>query len=67
MDSQRRGRVSDPFLVARICFLNVKLLELLERFIQHDVPVKHIFNYCFQAGAYLHRSFVLILVSEARA
>ena len=55
MDSQRSRRVGDAFLVARIRFLNIKLLEFFQRFIKHDVPVEHVFNHCFQAGAYLHR------------
>src|SRR5256885_1611619 len=62
MDSKRRGGVRDPLFVARVGFLDIELLEFFERFIQHDVPVKHIFNYSFQAGAYLHFYFVLILV-----
>src|SRR5437764_9263830 len=62
MNPKRRGGVSDPFLVARVGFLDIELLEFFERFIQHDVPVKHIFNYSFQAGAYLHFYLVLILV-----
>jgi hypothetical protein len=61
MDPERCGRVRDPFLVAGVRFLDVKLLEFFERFIKHDVPVKHVFNYCFQAGAYLHQSFFLTL------
>lgn len=62
MNPQRCGGVRDPLLVARVGLLNIKLLEFFERFIQHDVPVKHVFNYCFQAGAYLHFYFVLILI-----
>jgi len=64
MDPERRGRVRDPLLVAGVRFLDVKLLEFFERFIKHDVPVKHVFNYCFQAGAYLHRFFVLICLCQ---
>jgi len=67
MNSKRCRGVSDPLLVARVGFLDIKLLEFFERFIQHDVPVKHVFDYCFQAGAYLHFYFVLTLLSAARA
>ena len=67
MNPQRCCGVRDPLLVAREGFLDVELLEFFERFIQHDVPVKHVFNYSFQAGAYLHFYFVLILASEPRA
>ena len=55
MNPQRGCGVRDPLLVARVGFLDIELLEFFERFIQHDVPVKHVFNYCFQAGPYLHR------------
>ena len=54
MDPERGGCVRDPLLVAGVRFLDVELLEFFERFVKHDVPVKHVFNYCFQAGAYLH-------------
>ena len=57
MDPEGCGCMRDPFLVAGVRFLDVELLEFFERFVKHDVPVKHFFNYCFQAGAYLHRSF----------
>ena len=67
MDPERGGCVRDPLLVAGVRFLDVELLEFFQRFIQHDVPVKHVFNYCFQAGAYLHRCLCPIqFVSEAR-
>ena len=65
MDPEGCGCVRDPFLVAVVRFLDVELLEFFERFIQHDVPVKHVFNYCFQAGTYLHRSFVLICYARS--
>ena len=64
MNPKRRGGVSDPFLVARVGFLDIELLEFFERFIQHDVPVKHIFNYSFQAGAYLHFNESLFLCQK---
>ena len=68
MDPERCCRVRDPLFVTRVRFLDVELLEFFQRFIQHDVPVKHVFNYCFQAGAYLHRCLCPIqFVSEARA
>src|SRR2546430_5143204 len=67
MDPERGCCVCDPLFVARVGFLDVELLEFFERFIQHDVPVKHFFNYCFQARAYLHRWLCPYLLSEARA
>ena len=54
VNAERRGGVSDPLLVARVSFLDVKLLELFERLVQHDVAVEHVFNYSFEAGANLH-------------
>ena len=65
MNPKRGCGVRDPLLVAGVGFLDIELLEFFERFIQHDVPVKHVFNYSFQAGTYLHFYFVLILVSAA--
>src|SRR5256885_9217532 len=49
MNPKRGCGVRDPLLVAREGFLDVELLEFFERFIQHDVPVKHVFTYSFQA------------------
>jgi hypothetical protein len=57
-----RGRsVSNAFLVARERFLNIELLELFECFVKQYMAVEHVFNDSFQAGAYLHRSTVLII------
>ena len=61
MDPEGCRRVCDSLLVARVRFLDVELLEFFERLIKHDVPVKHVFDYCFQAGAYLHLYFFLTL------
>lgn len=38
------GGMRNAPLVPRVGFLNVELLELLERFIQKDVAVEHVFN-----------------------
>src|SRR5712672_2333501 len=64
MNPKRRGGVRDSLLVARVGFLDIELLEFFERFIQHDVPVKHNFNYSFQAGAYLHFNESLFLCQK---
>ena len=54
MDAERGGGVSDALLVTRVGFLNIEFLEFLERLVEQYVPVKHIFNYSFEAGANLH-------------
>jgi len=59
VNAERFGRVGNAFLVPSEGFLNIKLFELFQSFIQHDVTIKHIFYYCFKAGAYLHLSPVL--------
>jgi len=64
MNPKRGCGVRDPFLVARVGLLDIELLEFFERFIQHDVPVKHIFNYSFQAGTYLHSTLSLFLCQQ---
>ena len=46
VDAQGFGRVRNAFLVADESFLNVKLFKLVERFIQKDVAVEHVFDYC---------------------
>jgi hypothetical protein len=60
MDAERLGGVRNAFLVPGKRFLNIELFEFFESFIQHDVTVEHIFYHCFQAGAYLHLSPVLL-------
>ena len=57
MNAEGGGGVRDAFLVSRVSFLNVKLLELIESFIQKDVTVEHVFDYGFEAGADLHLIF----------
>jgi hypothetical protein len=54
------GGVRDSFLVPGERFLNIELFEFFQSFIQHDVTIKHVFYNCFQAGAYLHLSPVLL-------
>jgi hypothetical protein len=39
--------VCDPLLVAAVRFLDVELFELFQGFIEADVAVQHVFNYCF--------------------
>jgi hypothetical protein len=56
--------VGNPFLVSVVGFLNVELFKLFEGLVQQDVAVEHVFNYCFQAGAYLHFSFPIYLTYE---
>src|ERR1700730_138314 len=55
MDAQGSGSVRNPLLVPTVRLLNVKLLEFFQGFIEHNMTVKHVIDYCFQAGAYLHR------------
>src|SRR5712692_3388325 len=55
MDAERVGSIGDAFLVAGKCFLNIQLFELLQSFVEHDVTIEHLFDHCFQSGAYLHR------------
>jgi hypothetical protein len=47
MDAQGISRVRNAFLISGESFLNVKLFKLIERFIQKDVAVEHVFDYCF--------------------
>src|SRR5690242_3097309 len=54
MNPQRRSGVSNPLLVTRVGLLNVELLEFLECLVKHDVTIEHVFDYCFETGAYLH-------------
>jgi len=44
MDPKRFSGVGDALLVSHECFLNIELFELVERFIQEDVAVEHVFN-----------------------
>lgn len=66
MDAERDRGVSDAFLVTRVGFLNVELLEFFERLVKHNVAIEHVFDHCFEAGANLHKSNVgyQISVSE---
>jgi len=44
MDTEGFGRVRDAFLVSDEGFLNIEFFKLVERFIQKDVAVQHVFN-----------------------
>jgi len=44
VDAQRFCRVRDAFLVSDEGFLNIEFFKLVERFIQKDVAVEHVFN-----------------------
>lgn len=57
MNAERDGGVRNAFLVSRVGFFDVKLLKLIESFIQKDVTVEHVFDYGFKAGADLHLIF----------
>jgi len=54
MDAEGVGRIGDALFVAREGLLNVKLFELLQSFVEPDVPIQHFFDHSFQSGAYLH-------------
>ena len=47
VDPERFGGIGNSFLVPNKSFLNVEFFKLVERFIQKDVAVKHVFDYCF--------------------
>jgi hypothetical protein len=47
VDAERFGSVGNALLVAHKGLLDVELLELGQGLIQHDVAVKHLFDYCF--------------------
>ena len=47
MNAEGFGRVRNPFLVSGESFLNIELFKLVEGFIQKDVAVEHVFDYCF--------------------
>jgi len=47
VDAECFGGVGDSLLVSVESFLNVELFKLVERFIQQDVAVEHVFDYCF--------------------
>jgi hypothetical protein len=57
MDTESGGGVRNSLLIPAVRFLNVKLLKFFQGFVEHDVTIKHVIDYCFQAGAYLHLSF----------
>src|SRR6266850_417460 len=57
--------VWDAFLVSGKGFLNIKLLKFFQSLIKHDVAIKHIFYYGFQAGAYLHLFPVLLSIKQS--
>ena len=44
MDTEGFSRVRDAFLVSDEGFLNIEFFKLVERFIQKDVAVEHVFN-----------------------
>ncbi len=54
VDAERVGGIGDALLVAREGLLNIQLFELLQSFVEHDVSIEHLFDNCFQSGAYLH-------------
>ena len=54
MDAERVGGIGDALLVAGKGFLNVKLFELLQSFVEPDMTIQHFFDHSFQSGAYLH-------------
>src|SRR5207247_10646863 len=60
VNAESFGGVRDAFLVSAKRFLNVELFEFFQSLVEHDVAVEHIFDDCFQAGAYLHLSPVLL-------
>jgi hypothetical protein len=60
VDAERFGGVRNAFLVPGEGFLNIELFEFFQSFVEHDVTIEHIFYDCFQAGAYLHLSPVLL-------
>jgi hypothetical protein len=47
VDAQGFSRMRNAFLVSGEGLFNVKLFKLVERFIQKDVAVEHIFDYSF--------------------
>ena len=47
VDTEGFGRVRNAFPVSDESFLNVELFKLVERFIQKDVAVEHVLDYCF--------------------
>ena len=47
VDAEGFGGVRNTLLVSRKCLLDVELFKLVEGFIQEDVSVEHVFNYCF--------------------
>jgi len=54
MDAQRCSRKRDALLISREGLFDVKLFEFLERFIEKDVAVEHVFDHSFEARADLH-------------
>jgi hypothetical protein len=59
MNAEGVGGVGDAFLVSVVGFLDVELFEFFESFVEQDMTIQHVVNYCFEAGAYLHLSLVL--------
>ena len=64
MDAKRGGSMTDALLITGVSFLDVEFLEFFERLVKHYVPVEHIFNHRFEAGADLH-SLVSVLTVGA--
>jgi len=54
VNAKRGGGVRNALFVSRVGFLDVKLFKFLERFIEKDLTVEHVFDYGFKAGANLH-------------
>ena len=47
MDTEGFRRVRNALFVSGESLLNVEFFKLVERFIQQDVAVEHVFDYCF--------------------
>ena len=47
VDTEGFCRVRNAFLVSDESLLNIEFFKLVERFIQKDVAIQHIFDYCF--------------------
>src|SRR2546430_8748183 len=60
MDAKRRSRKRDALLISSEGLFDIKLFEFLERFIEKDMAIEHVFNHSFKAGADLHSVRVLI-------
>jgi hypothetical protein len=54
MDAESGGGVRNSLLVPAVRLLNVEFLKFFQGFIEHNMTIKHVIDYCFQTGAYLH-------------